>query len=105
MDETIHPSAPEDQHVPLRWRNPLPSVALVAESITVASLIERKQLFKVDPQQPARDAADRLGRFDFDAAPQLDSYRPGCPPKGRLNNKYLALSVTLSTCGWEGAAR
>jgi CBS domain-containing protein len=69
MDETIHPSAPEDQHVPLRWRNPLPSVALVAESITVASLIERKQLFKVDPQQPARDAADRLGRFDFDAAP------------------------------------
>jgi hypothetical protein len=25
--------------------------------------------------------------------------------KGRLNNKYLALSVTLSTCGWEGAAR
>jgi hypothetical protein len=83
MDETIHPSAPEDQHVPLRWRNPLPSVALVAESITVASLIERKQLFKVDPQQPARDAADRLGRFDFDAAPQLDSYRPGCPPKVR----------------------
>ncbi len=69
MDEINQPRVPPGQHYGPRWKNPLPSVALVVESITVAALVEGKRLHKLNPQEPARRAAEQLEQFDFDVAP------------------------------------